>query len=227
MAMNNIYMNLSSLRCDASYPEDNEGSFQDREMEKDIEEGSGDVRDSLNAVLKVAPDEQIERLIKDSQIEQKRQGRYQALAKMSHEHALALDGPTKAKLEELKNYRIAMVDDFDLALCRVAPYFIPYAQDVRAFRFYGDQDVEHLYKLLVEADSNLVLMDYDLTRGNSGAHFIRVLRSRLPEVQFIGFSSQALDAVFESAGAVGSVSKNVNDGLESLLEVAKLLKKFK
>ena len=61
----------------------------------------------------------------------------------------------------------------------------------------------------------------------AGPDVVKVLRTRLPHVQWIGFSSLDVEDAFRSVGAIGSVEKNQNYPGETLVGLAKFLAKLK
>lgn len=131
----------------------------------------------------------------------------------------------KVQFDDLINCNMLLIDDSQLVMAAFIEPLMYATNGNASFLWHRDQSPEQLMDQVVEKKPDVVLIDANLEDGLRGYHLIPLLKNRLPNASFIGFSTapSTRDA-FMAAGAIGFVEKDISDPERNLREIAEVLK---
>lgn len=141
----------------------------------------------------------------------------------------------------LKGKKVIMIDDQPMPIELNFPYLVQATDDNASFILYKDeQNFEDVIKKILNDNPDIVLIDYDLSRGNyisngrggliedqKGTTIIRESIKRGFKGKFIGFSGEGRGTEFEDAGAIGSVKKLGDLDSNAIVGVGELIGKHR
>jgi|GEM_PF-4402494 len=126
--------------------------------------------------------------------------------------------------EALRDKKILLVDDVVNVIEGYIPDLVVATQGKADFILYNGETLEQLVQHILQTNSDIVLVDYNLSQSLKGDRVIKEMRNQFSG-KLIGFSSnQWNNEKFKEAGADGSVEKQSWSIEVSIKELAELLK---
>lgn len=111
--------------------------------------------------------------------------------------------------EVLQGKRILMVDDSREVLEHWSPLLITASLGSASCLLHESQDLKQLAAVIQKRNPEILLLDYSLNGGISGANLAKLLRAVMPQMLIVGFSSsQESNSKFIASGTIYTADKS-------------------
>ena len=126
--------------------------------------------------------------------------------------------------EPLRGKTVVMVDDIVAVLENFLPNLMVATDGNALFVRYQGEPLKELINKILEANPDLVILDYHLSEQLKGAAVLRALMDQDFSGAAIGFSSDSqASKEFMAAGAMGTVDKGTDEPEVSVENIAKII----
>jgi hypothetical protein len=130
-------------------------------------------------------------------------------------------------VEALSGKRIVMVDDIAGQLAKWHPVLLTATNGTADFVWHTEETRSALLDRITASNPEVVLLDYELSKGVRGTELVDVLRERLPGAVIIGFSSdRGYNTLLRDAGTHGTANKGAAEAEQELFSIVVIVSRY-